>query len=56
MLCGVLWNVATHSTPETTFTASEDHMVDACTGLPDQLLHELQWQYAMATGSPETSI
>ena len=31
-------------------------MVDACTGLPDQLLHESQWQYAMATGSPETSI
>jgi len=40
MLSGVLWNVATCSAPAVTATASAFHIVEACTGLPDQERHD----------------
>src|ERR1700693_491583 len=46
--------MATFSAPTVTRTASGFHKVKALTGPPDQDLHDRQWQYPIASGSPET--
>jgi hypothetical protein len=47
--------VATCSAPAVTRTASGFQRVKALTGPPDQDLQDRQWQYPIASGSPETS-
>jgi hypothetical protein len=51
----VFWNVETFSAPAVIRTASGFHREKAFTGPPDQERQDLQWQYPMASGAPETS-
>jgi hypothetical protein len=48
--------MATFSAPDVIRTASGFHKLKALTGPPDHERQELQWQYPIASGDPETSI
>jgi hypothetical protein len=49
---GVLSNTAMFSAPRVMLMASGGQSVKALTGPADHCRQELQWQYAMAAGSP----
>ena len=55
-LTGVFWCMPMCSRPAVTLTASGFHRLNALTGPPDHERQERQWQYPIASGSPETSM
>src|SRR6201746_33083 len=54
-LSGPFWNVARCSSPAVTRTCSGFQRLNAFTGPPDQDRQDPQWQYPIASGSPEAS-